>query len=197
MPVVVKLGGSLLDLPQLGPRLRAWLDALPTAEIILILGGGPAADSVRRADQVHHLGDEQSHWLALRAMSFNSHLVAALLPRSDVVAALHECSTLWEKRRTPILDPLPLIQENRADPLMPPSSWTATSDSIAAYVAHLADAELILLKSRSVPDRFQDAGAVSWGELAKAGLVDEYFPRLAGLLRSIRLINFREEAGRL
>lgn len=51
--VVVKVGGSLFDLPDLGPRLRAWLKTLRTADVLLVPGGGPTADVVRSLDRAH------------------------------------------------------------------------------------------------------------------------------------------------
>ena len=45
--VVVKVGGSLFDLPHFGRRLRRWLDTLPQQRAVLVPGGGIAAESVR------------------------------------------------------------------------------------------------------------------------------------------------------
>ncbi len=58
-PIVVKVGGSLFDLPDLGPRLVQFLARLPTREIILVPGGGPIADLIRKFDQLHGLGEER------------------------------------------------------------------------------------------------------------------------------------------
>ena len=78
--MVVKVGGSLFDWPDLGPRLRQWLAANAPREVILVPGGGPTADVIRTLDRTHGLGDEAAHWLALRAMAVNAELLAALLP---------------------------------------------------------------------------------------------------------------------
>src|SRR5439155_3520205 len=85
---VVKVGGSLYDLPDLGDRLRRWLSALAAPHVLLMPGGGPTADVIRSFDHRHRLGEEASHWLALRALAVNAHFLACLLPEAEVVATV-------------------------------------------------------------------------------------------------------------
>src|SRR5437763_17043375 len=82
---IVKVGGSLYDLPDLGPRLRAWLG--PTRTLI-VPGGGPTVEAIRVLDRVHGLGDEAAHWLALHALSVNARFLARLLPPAPVLSRL-------------------------------------------------------------------------------------------------------------
>ena len=67
-PLIVKVGGSLFDMPALAANLRAWLSGLPTTQVILVAGGGASADVVRALDCCHRLGEERAHWLALAAL---------------------------------------------------------------------------------------------------------------------------------
>src|SRR5215475_7098934 len=90
MDVVVKVGGSLFDLPDLGTRLADWLTGLKTPNMLLIPGGGQTANLVRAWDRQHQLGEETSHWLALRALTFNAHFLAGLLPGSQLIQGLDE-----------------------------------------------------------------------------------------------------------
>jgi hypothetical protein len=90
-PIVVKVGGSLFDLPDLGSRLQSWLDRLPTRQVLLVPGGGPTADVVRELDRRHGLGDERAHWLALRALMLNAYFLAELLPSAAVVENFRDC----------------------------------------------------------------------------------------------------------
>src|SRR5205823_2457906 len=82
---VVKVGGSLYDMPDLGPRLRAWLRAEAGPDVLLVPGGGPAADVVRDLDRIHRLGEEDAHWLALGALQMNAMFLALLLSPADVI----------------------------------------------------------------------------------------------------------------
>ncbi|HEY5311716.1 MAG TPA: hypothetical protein VIK18_04330 [Pirellulales bacterium] len=81
---VIKVGGSLLDWPLLGPTLQAWLAAYTADDNLLVAGGGPAADWVRRAQRVHGFSDQAAHWLAIRAMQLGAGLLAELLPQATV-----------------------------------------------------------------------------------------------------------------
>ena len=82
---IVKVGGSLLDWPELPDRLdrfleRASAQRIPTSATVLLCGGGPFADSVRRLDRVHHLGDFAAHRLAIQAMDLASTVLLCILP---------------------------------------------------------------------------------------------------------------------
>lgn len=173
--VVVKVGGSLYDLPDLGERLRRWLTALPTA--LLFPGGGPTADVIRDYDRIHRLGAEGAHWLAIRALSLNAHFLARLLPEAKVITRLDEV----ERPGWVILDPLPFFQADEANCEHLPHRWDVTSDSLAVRVASAARAELVLLKS------------ISW-QGPWTEVVDSYFPtavQRAGPSLRIRVINLR------
>jgi aspartokinase-like uncharacterized kinase len=188
---VVKVGGSLFDLPDLGPRLRHWLAAeRPAGEsVLLVPGGGPTADVVRELDRRHGLGEEASHWLALRALSLNAHFLASLLPPACVIGDVLECRRVWHEGRTPILDLHEFARGDEDRPGCLPHSWAVTSDALAARVAVVADARsLVLLKSTSIPD------VVDWAEVGRLGLVDAMF---AEVLRQtsrnpqVRIVNLR------
>ncbi len=86
---VIKVGGSLLDWPELPGRLTAFLDgrrtSKPAERSALIAGGGPAADLIRTLDRIHGLGDQTAHLLALHALDLTAILLAAILPGSSAV----------------------------------------------------------------------------------------------------------------
>ena len=78
--VVVKVGGSLFDWPDLKSQLPRFLAGLSGKTVVVVPGGGKAADAVRDLDQRFNLGEVISHWLALRALTLNAHFLAELLP---------------------------------------------------------------------------------------------------------------------
>lgn len=183
---VVKLGGSLLDLDDLGKRLRNWLDRTAPRRTALVVGGGATTDIVRDFDLRFRLGELPSHWLALRALSFNSHLLCELLPGSEVVTTLTACKKCWDSGRTPILDPFAFLTADEGHPDSLPHNWDVTSDSVAARLAELIGANtLVLLKSCPPPPTSQ---ATDW---AACGLVDPWFPQAIRRLSSVRVIDFR------
>jgi aspartokinase-like uncharacterized kinase len=179
--VVVKVGGSLYDLPDLGPRLWGFLVALDEADWLVVPGGGAAVDAVRALDRDHALGPGAAHWLALRACSVNAHFLLELLPGSELVADPRGHTGPG------VLDSLAFAQGDEGRPGCLPHRWEATSDSLAARAAELARAELVLLKSVTIPP---DA---SWEAAAAAGHVDPLFPALvrrAGV--RARAVNLRD-----
>jgi aspartokinase-like uncharacterized kinase len=189
-PVVIKVGGSLLDWEPLAGRLRADLDARHADRPVLLAGGGRAADLVRDLDRVHGLGDRRAHALALRALDLTAHLLAALVPGLEVVEALDALDRTWACGRTPVLAPRRFLDEDdrrAADPL--PHSWSVTTDAIAARLARRLDAEeLVLLKSAPLPPESDRA------EAARLGLVDAAFPEAARWLRRVVYLNYRDPA---
>ncbi len=188
-PVVVKIGGSLLDLPDLAARLRSFLMNLGTLDLLLVPGGGPAADLVRSWDQRFHLGEEKSHWLALRALMLNAWLLASLLPEGRVLSRLDHRQSIVAAGFLPIMDMLAWAEADDLRNESVPHSWDVTSDTLAARLAIQVQAsQLILLKSVDGP------GEENWEKAAAANLVDPFFPKVIGPARptmSVRMVNLR------
>jgi aspartokinase-like uncharacterized kinase len=176
-PTVVKVGGSLFDWPDLGPRLRCWLDRQAGRPILLVPGGGASADVVRAWDRLHGLGSETAHWLALRSLTFNAHFLAMLVPGARIVAhgqalAAHEIG---------VLDAHAFVWGDEGNPACLAHSWDVTSDSVAARCAVVCGARrLVLLKSVEIP------AGMSWRQAAQRSLIDGRFEET---LRHAKAIN--------
>ncbi len=174
---VVKLGGSLAQSRELPHWLRAC--AALAGRVVLVPGGGPYADAVRRAQRAQGFDDAAAHALALGAMEqFGRQLCAlqaGLIPAATA-AALREAlaaglTPVWMARAMVL-----------ADAGIAPN-WSVTSDSLAAWLAHGLRADgLVLVKSVA-------AATADIHALAAAGVVDAAFPRWAAGLQSLRLLH--------
>ncbi len=178
--IVLKLGGSLLDLADLPVRLRAMFKTLGNDRPLLVCGGGDAADLVRCWHKVHALDEEQSHWLAMESVRLNQRLLLTLLPELELVSNRAAAESVWSRGRVPLLDLMAFvgIEESQAEigtqPL--PHTWDVTSDSLAGWVAiRWPASRLVLLKSVELLARESDW---SLQDAADAGLVDRHFPAL-------------------
>lgn len=185
--IVVKVGGSLFELPDFAARLHSWLRDLEQrrqgATAILVPGGGATTDVIRRLDQVHALGHEKAHWLALWALSLNAQFLAQLLPGIPIVSLVEEGAPQG------IVDAFSFAVADEGKSGCLPHCWDTTSDSVAARVAVVTKAsELILLKSTTIPP------TMSWKEAGAAGYVDPVFHHvLQQAPRELRVaaVNFR------
>jgi aspartokinase-like uncharacterized kinase len=193
--VVIKVGGSLLDWPELPGRLVAFLarcrDEAPVedAKFLLVAGGGPAADLVRTLDRIHGLGDVRAHWLAVRAMDLCAEILTALLPGAAVVCRPEMLESVWNLGAVPVLAPSRFLEEiDACGPDRLAESWLVTSDSIAARIAViLGGRRLILLKSKGLPPDADREDA------ARLGLVDPMFPAVARELELVELVCLRDD----
>ncbi len=133
---VVKVGGSLYDLPDLGPRLRAWLKQAPEQGVLIVPGGGPTADVVRDFDRIHRLSEEQAHWLALGALQLNAHFLTWLLPSAVVVEHPKDATA-----GVAILNAFQFLSREKTTCCKGrlPHCWAVTSDAIAARAAVVAE----------------------------------------------------------
>ena len=141
MEAVLKVGGSLADDIASLTRLCQELSALAKAHRIAIVpGGGEFADTIRKFDKTYGLSNTVAHKMAILAMDQYGFLLSDITPKSYVSHSLKEVSNS-AKGMLPILLPSKLMF--REDPLE--HSWDVTSDTIAAYIACLLDAEKLVL----------------------------------------------------
>ncbi len=183
---VVKVGGSLFDLPNLAERLRQWLTEQAPAHHVLVAGGGALVEQVRRWHELKPLNDETAHWMCVDLMTVTAHTLRDWLPEIPLVEddrvlcqRVGECGCTifstanWLRHSEPALPGQKL-----------PMNWDVTSDAIAARLAIVLSAdELVLLKS-ALP-----AGRAEVRELANGGYVDLMLASLASELPPTHLVN--------
>lgn len=187
--IVAKVGGSLFDLPRLGEALARWA-AGQAAPVLFVPGGGPFADVIRALDRVHELGEEASHWLAVRTLSVTARLLVHLLPDAELLDN-PTWGELEQKKwdapgRVYVLDEFEFFRQHDGVP----HTWSVTSDSLALSAALRMNADrLVLLKSI-------DIGEVTWEEAAARGWVDGHFPMLVKRAKfPVEAVNFRAMMG--
>jgi len=183
---VVKVGGSLLDWPGLPARLADYLESRRGDRLVLIVGCGKFADTLRDLDARHALGEEASHGLALRLLGLTAHVLAAIVPGLIVVDDIEAIDHAWSIGRVPILAPRRFLDDDDRSPDPLPHAWSTTTDAIAARLAsRLGASELALLKSVDRPE------GIGWSEAARLGIVDPEFERVAAGLRLVTFRNLR------
>ncbi|MEM9353994.1 MAG: hypothetical protein AAGA92_13350 [Planctomycetota bacterium] len=170
---VVKVGGSLFDLPDLGERLRRWLNQRDPARRVLVAGGGPYVDALRNLADVHHLDPVATHWLAIDLMSATAALMHTLLPEAPLVRNVSELN----QHSAAAFDAANWLREQEPNApghkLAP--GWQTTSDAIAGRLAAVLQADRLVLLKSAAPnpsDRYDLAA------LAHEGVVDSELPRV-------------------
>lgn len=187
---VVKVGGSLFDLPDLGQRLRQWLAAQPPAHNVLIAGGGPLVEQIRTWHADEPIEDAAAHWMCVDLLTVTAHMLHAWMPEIPLVEDdCLLCQRVGETGAT-IFGPAPWMRHS--EPGLPgtwlPSNWETTSDSIAGRLAAalLAD-EFVLMKS-ALPRRKTSR---ELSALAAVGYIDSVLAQMAPELPRTRLVNLR------
>lgn len=145
---VIKLGGSLLGTPE----LEYWLDIVSRygdGKVVIVPGGGIFADAVREAQQQSGISDKVAHHMAVLAMDQYGVLLAGLNRKLATAASELEIAERGWQHRGIVWLPSKMVCADEAIP----ASWEVTSDSLAAWLATILNAEhLILVKSiRPIP----------------------------------------------
>lgn len=188
---VVKVGGSLFDLPDLRQRIEGWLTRQPRRRYVFVAGAGPFGNALRELDARHHLQPETAHWMAVDCMRVTASLLHALWPDSKWICAWEDLLALQRAEHLHVVLDVRQFLES-VEPKLPGGplahDWSVTSDSIAVRVAMALSADsCVLLKSRAPAD----GGTVaSW---AAEGYVDECLPQLRGELPPIEWVNLRDD----
>jgi hypothetical protein len=183
---IVKVGGSLSKSKLTLRKLFEELAAISRNHKLLVVpGGGLFADVVRRIYRKFNISEDAAHWMAILAMDQMGFFFSDFHPNIRVVDGLEEARKTG-RGLIPVLIPFKIMLDN--DPL--PHSWDVTSDSIAAYIAHITGTKKLFILTdvdgvfTSDPKSSPDAELVpeiSAEELADRNVctsVDKIFPSL-------------------
>lgn len=165
-PLVIKIGGSLVETGRLASVLAIIGGA--RVPVVIVPGGGPFADTVRKLQSEMQLDDAVAHRLAMLAMEQMAECIASRQSGMTVARSLDDISEAVMDGQIPVWAPLQMIGNDKSVP----ESWDTTSDALAARLAELLDARLVLLKSVSARDYS------SAKDLMREGIVDPVFPEI-------------------
>lgn len=162
---IVKLGGSLYHTAE----LKSWLTLLEQTAlnecVVIVPGGGPFADMVRQAQQLHKFDDQHAHHMAILAMAQYGLMLQALLPSAVLVKTPAEVSSHCQLAIWVPDDQLLQVEEIT-------QNWQITSDSLALWFAQqFPQSSLSLIKRVSA-----DSGDLN--VLSKKGIIDQGFTAL-------------------
>ena len=133
---VVKIGGSLF--PDYAIELARQLKG---TDSVIILGGGEFANLIRKYDSEIKFTDKTNHWTAIDCMDIIAKLVNDKVESVQLAYTINEVNQLSDEGITPVFVVSDFLRKE--DPFE--CSWDVTSDSIAAYVAHLLNANLLIV----------------------------------------------------
>ena len=133
---VVKIGGSLF--PEHAIELAKRLENTGS---VIVLGGGEFANLIRRYDSEMKFSDEANHWTAIDCMEIIAKLVNDKVDSAKLAYTIDEVHEISDDGFTPIFVVSEFLKVE--DPFE--CSWDVTSDSIAAYVANLLNANLFIV----------------------------------------------------
>ncbi|HAL14361.1 MAG TPA: hypothetical protein DCP67_11165 [Planctomycetaceae bacterium] len=183
---IIKVGGSLLDLPDLNNRLQTWLRQFDITPAWLMCGGGEYADSIRARQPWAGWCDAEAHDLAVLAMDANTYETSELLGLK-VVELAYPQSEQHEADYTAIAASHFLNDaEPQCEGVVLPQNWSATSDSIAARIATVFEIpNVVLLKSAAPPSEDLET-------LQDCGYIDSAFISMLRENTNVQFINLRE-----
>ena len=141
MEAVLKVGGSLAEYPVSLRKLCEKLSVLARDHKILVVpGGGKFADTVREFDKAFGLSKTAAHKMAVLAMDQYGLFLSDITPNSYTTYSLESIKKA-KSGKLPIF--LPSRFMFHRNPLE--HSWDVTSDSIAAHIAGVLNAEKLIL----------------------------------------------------
>lgn len=133
---VVKIGGSLF--PNYAIDLAKQLD---NTNSVIVLGGGEFANLIRKYDNEINFSEETNHWTAIDCMDIIAKLVNDKVDSCKLAYSIEDINKISNEGFTPIFVVSKFLKTE--DPFE--CSWDVTSDSIAAYVAHILNANLLIV----------------------------------------------------
>ena len=116
-------------------------EKLENTNSVIVLGGGEFANLIRKYNDEIDFSEEVNHWTAIDCMDIIAKLVNDKVESTKLAFSIDEVNKISDEGFTPIFIVSEFLRQE--DPFE--CSWDVTSDSIAAYVAHLLNANLLIV----------------------------------------------------
>lgn len=195
---VVKLGGSLLDQPDIGAKLRTWLTREGKAKTLIVVGGGELVEAMRDLDRLHSFETEAVHWWCVDLLSTTAAVFVSMLGNVPLLRSGSDLDDYLEGQDLLAVVEVSSFYGPQLREAALPSSWDTTTDSIAALLCQQVNAcELVLMKSCEVEQdtvepvkNSHDMETIQHWSIS--GVVDAAFPAISAQLPRIRCVNLRE-----
>ena len=182
---IIKVGGSVLDLPDLNGRLQNWLQQFELTPAWVICGGGEYADSIRARQPWAEWCDAEAHDLAVLAMDANTYETAELVGLNVVELKYPQMPSPENDYTAIAVSTFLNTNEPRCEGSVIPHNWSATSDSIAARIATVFDIpNVVLLKSDAPPTDDLES-------LQECNYIDSAFISMLSHNTSVEFVNLR------
>lgn len=190
---VIKLGGSLLTMPNLKQKFQKWCLENPHPLTLIVVGGGPMVDAVRQVHLANPLSEEFAHWVCIDLLQHTARIAHQVLGNANLYETMADLQQPFSGSKVNSTTPIIAIVQmaicfDKEFPNMGlPESWDVTSDSLAAAfsIMHAAE-ELVVMKSCDAPSDESDLES-----LADVGFVDPYFADLAEDIEQVRFVNLQ------
>ncbi|MEE2642969.1 MAG: hypothetical protein VX768_20240 [Planctomycetota bacterium] len=180
---VIKVGGSLLDLPDLRKRILDWIEKAEPRRNVFLVGGGGLCNEFRSLDARYQLGEGFSHDRCLELMSVTAQVLGKIMGKRVV----HSFSQLSVEDEDVVFDCRSWLQA-KGETI--PRNWGLTSDSISALVARELDCSRS--ETGTVPKGI-DVELCLFRSIRSNRDTDDCFEEFSRGL-NVRLINLRQVA---
>ncbi len=160
--IIIKLGGSLFKQQKITTCLAHIEKIKIQQKMVLVIGGGMFVEQVRIAQKQWNFNDTIAHEMAILAMQQTALFCKSMQPDFEIC---HFVKTILTSTETKIIWS-PKIEELNQFSI--PATWEITSDSLSAWLAHVLDAEkLIVVKSAKIKPKIPISTLIETGILDK------------------------------
>ena len=173
---IVKIGGSWLKNPKL-PSLINFLHRYANQKIVLVVGGGVFAETVRNVYKSNKMTEETGHILAMKATEIFAYYLKSINPDISIT---NRVTNFIKKNLNLWLPTEKLSFEKKFQ-----KNWESTSDSIATWLyTNTKSKGVVFIKSLS----FEHAEKLKLKDLQKKRILDRNVKNYIKRKKNLKII---------